>query len=189
MGGSIGKRLLRTRSGEIPTPAKERFGQSPAMSNAGMLFLVGYVITIGIATCLMKVALEDLGAFQINVMMGIAMVIVSVPGAILVDGSLRIPGSALGIGALVAILMAVGSVLYALALARLPAGPSAAIATSYIVVVVVLSALFLKDRVDTLTIVGLASTLGGVAILSFRSYCRVNPSGHPPSILHDRDVR
>lgn len=65
--------------------------------------------------------------------------------------------------------MAAGSVLYALALSRLPAGPTAAIATIYVVVVVVLPGIFLDEQVDLVTAAGVALTLGGVAILSFRT--------------------
>lgn len=135
----------------------------------GGLYLFGYIATIGIATYLMKVALRDLTAFQINVLMGVAMLAVSVPAALLSDGSLRIPTDRLPLGAVVAILMAIGSILYALALSKLPAAPAAAIATSYVVVVVVLSAIFLHERIDALTVLGVALTLGGVAVLSFRA--------------------
>jgi drug/metabolite transporter (DMT)-like permease len=134
----------------------------------GALLLVGYVIALGSATYLLKVSLEDLSAYQVNLLMGVAMLVVSVPAVLLADGSLRIPARHLPLGALVGILMAGGSILYALALTRLPAGPTAAIATSYVVVVFVLSAIFLDERVDPLTVVGLVMTLGGVAILSFR---------------------
>jgi len=135
----------------------------------GVLFLVGYIASIGAATYLMKVALRDLSAYQINLLMGVAMLVVSVPAVLIFDGSVRIASSKLPLGAVVAILMAVGSILYSLALSRLPAGPTAAIATSYVVVVVVLSAVFLNERLDAVTVLGVLLTLGGVAILSFRT--------------------
>ena len=65
--------------------------------------------------------------------------------------------------------MGVGSIFYALALSRLPAGPTAAIATSYVVIVVVLSVVFLHERADLVTVGGVVLTLTGVALLSFRS--------------------
>ena len=135
----------------------------------GVAFLVGYIAAIGVATYLMKVALEDLSAFQVNLLMGIAMVVVSLPAVVLADRTLRIPTARLGLGSVVAVLMAVGSLFYALALARLPAGPAAAIATAYVVVVVVLSAVFLHERIDAVTVAGVGLTLAGVALLSFRT--------------------
>jgi drug/metabolite transporter (DMT)-like permease len=135
----------------------------------GVIFLAGYVVGIGLATYLMKVALEDLSAYQVNLLMGAAMVAVSLPAVLLADHTLRIPTRHLPLGLLVAVLMAVGSILYSLALERLPAGPTAAIATSYVVVVVVLSAAFLDEKVDVITVTGVGLTLAGVALLSFRT--------------------
>lgn len=65
--------------------------------------------------------------------------------------------------------MAIGSIFYALALGRLPAGPAAAIATSYVVIVVVLSAIFLRERLDLVTGLGVALIVAGLAVLSFRT--------------------
>lgn len=117
----------------------------------------------------MKVSLENLSAFQINLLMGTAMLVVSIPAVIVFDRTSRIPTDHLALGIVVAILMAVGSLLYALALSRLPAGPVAAIATSYVVIVVVLSAIFLREKIDLVSVTGIAFTLGGVAMLSFRT--------------------
>ncbi len=135
----------------------------------GALFLSLYVATIGTATYLMKVSLKDLDAYQINVLMGVAMLAVSMPAALLADRTLRIPRQHLGLGSLVATLMAAGSVFYALALARLPAGPAAAIATSYVIIVVALSTIFLDERFDLVTASGVVLTLAGVALLSLRA--------------------
>jgi drug/metabolite transporter (DMT)-like permease len=135
----------------------------------GIVFLAGYVVALGVATYLLKVLLEDLSAYQVNLLMGAAMLLISIPAVLVADRTLAIPARHLPAGALVAVLMAGGSVLYALALQRLPAGPTAAIATSYVVIVVVLSAVFLHERVDAVTVAGLALTLGGVAVLSFRT--------------------
>ncbi len=135
----------------------------------GLLFLLGYVAALGAATYLLKVLLEDLSAYQVNLLMGLAMLVISVPAVLIADRTLSIPARHLPAGLVVGFLMAGGSVLYALALQRLPAGPTAAIATSYVVIVVVLSAAFLDERVDAVTILGVAMTLGGVVLLSFRT--------------------
>ena len=135
----------------------------------GALFLAGYVASIGVATYLMKVSLRDLSAYQVNLLMAVAMLALSAPAVWVADRTFRMSAHDAGLGAIVAVLMAIGSIFYALALDRLPAGPTAAIATSYVVVVVVLSAVFLDERVDIVTVLGLAFTLAGVALLSFRT--------------------
>ena len=97
------------------------------------------------------------------------MVVIGIPAVLVADGTLSIPSRHLGIGAVVALLMAAGSIFYALALTSLPAGPTAAIATSYVVIVVVLSALFLHERLDWVSVLGLVLTIAGVVTLSFRT--------------------
>jgi len=116
---------------------------------------------------LLRSALTMLG-IVVGVAAVIAMVAIGIPAVLIADGSLELPTAKLGIGVLVAVLMAVGSVAYALALRSLPAGPTAAIATSYVVIVVVLSAVFLHERTDWVTVVGVALTLSGVGVLSLR---------------------
>lgn len=101
--------------------------------------------------------------------MGIAMLVLSLPAVVIVDRSLRIPPGHRGVGSLVAVLMAVGSIFYALALQRLPAAPATAIATTYVVVVVVLSVIFLHESLDPVKVVGLGLTLAGVSLLAFRT--------------------
>jgi drug/metabolite transporter (DMT)-like permease len=135
----------------------------------GAVALAGYIVTIGVATYLLKVSLEDLTPYQINLLMGVAMLAVSVPAVLFTEGSLHVARRHLPLGAVVAVLMAVGSVLYAVALSRLPAGISAAVATSYVVLVVVLSTVFLHETLDWVIAMGLALTLAGVAILSWRA--------------------
>jgi drug/metabolite transporter (DMT)-like permease len=51
--------------------------------------------------------------------------------------------------------MALGSISYVLALSKLPVGTAAAISTSYVVLVVVLSRLFLGETLSWLKIGGL----------------------------------
>jgi drug/metabolite transporter (DMT)-like permease len=135
----------------------------------GAFFLVAYVATIGVATYLLKVSTtEDLSAYQVNLLMAGGMAVTAIPALWIAQGSLSIPKRALPLGALVGLLMAAGSILYVLAVAKLPVGPASAIATSYVVIVVVLSALFLDEKIDAVTIAGIVLTLAGVALLSLR---------------------
>lgn len=55
----------------------------------------------------------------------------------------------------IGLLMALGSISYVLALSKLPVGTAAAISTSYVVLVVVLSRLFLGETLSWLKIGGL----------------------------------
>jgi drug/metabolite transporter (DMT)-like permease len=136
----------------------------------GALLLAGYIATIGVATFLLKVSTNrDLSPYQINFLMAIGMLITGVPALWLAERSLMIPRKLLPLGALVGLLMAIGSILYILALDRLSAGLASAIATAYVVVVVVLSVAFLDESFDRVKLLGLILTMGGVALLSSRS--------------------
>jgi drug/metabolite transporter (DMT)-like permease len=56
-----------------------------------------------------------------------------------------------------------------LALSKLPVSLTAAAATNYVVVAIVLSWLVLHEEMDPVKVLALALTLGGVAILSTRA--------------------
>jgi drug/metabolite transporter (DMT)-like permease len=133
----------------------------------GALFLAGYVVTIGVATFLLKYVSDDFSPYQINFLMALGMVLIGVPALLIGDGTLALPRQRLGLAALVGLLMAAGSVLYVLALQKLPVGPASAIATSYVVIVVVLSWVVLHESITPAKVAGLVLTLAGVAVLSF----------------------
>lgn len=135
----------------------------------GGVFLAGYVAMIGVATFLLKYAMKDLSAYQLNFLMAIGMVVTGTPALWLAERTFALPRNALPLGAAIGLMMAIGSILYVLALSRLPAGLTAVIAVSYVVVVLVLSRLVLHERLDALKIVGLALTIVGVAVLSFKT--------------------
>ncbi len=135
----------------------------------GWLFLFGYVVLIGVGTFAAKVAMKDLNAYQINFLMALAMLVTGVPALLIANKSLKIPAKALPLGSFVGLSMAIGSIFYLLALNKLPAGLVAVVAISYVAVVIVLSAVFLHERLDAAKLVGLALTVAGVAILTFKS--------------------
>jgi drug/metabolite transporter (DMT)-like permease len=135
----------------------------------GWVFLWGYVILIGVATFLMKYAMKDLSPYQINFLMAIGMLVTGVPALLIADKTLKIPTKGLALGGGLGLMMAVGSILYLLALNKLPAGLVAVIAISYVVIVIVLSAVVLHERFDALKVLGVLLTVIGVAILTLRS--------------------
>lgn len=135
----------------------------------GAFFLAGYIAMVGVATFLLKYAMKDLSAYQLNLLMGIGMLVTGVPALWLAEGTLAMPRRALPLGALTGLLMTIGSISYVLALAKLPAGLAAAAGTSYVVVVVVLARVFLHESLDAVKVLGLLLTLTGVALLSLKS--------------------
>lgn len=135
----------------------------------GWIFLFGYVVLIGVATFLAKFLMKDINAYQINFLMAIGMLVTGVPALLVANKSLHIPAKALPLGSFVGLAMALGSILYLLALNKLPAATVAVVAISYVAVVIVLSAIFLHERLDALKLVGLLLTVAGVAILTYKS--------------------
>jgi len=133
----------------------------------GAAYLVGYILSIGVATFLLKYVSDDFDPYQINLLMAGGMVLVGVPALLIADGTLSLPRARLPLASLVGLLMATGSILYVLAIAKLPVGLASAVATSYVVVVVVLSAVVLDEAVTPLKVVGIGLTLAGVAVLSY----------------------
>lgn len=86
--------LDSTRPGETPVADGPRAVGGDGVSQLtrrvapryrGILVLAVYIASIGVATYLMKVALSDLTAFQINLLMGLAMLGVSVPAVLIGD--------------------------------------------------------------------------------------------------------
>jgi drug/metabolite transporter (DMT)-like permease len=135
----------------------------------GALFLAGYIAMVGVATFLLKYAMKDLSAYQLNFLMGIGMLLTGVPALLVAEGTLALPRRGLPLGALTGLLMAVGSISYVLALAKLPAGLASAIGTTYVVIVIVLSRVVLHESFDAMKVLGLVLTLAGVALLSFKA--------------------
>lgn len=78
-----------------------------------------------------------------------------------------VPTNALPLGAPIGFLMELGSICFVLALAKLPVGMTAAISTSYVVLVLFLSWLFLSETMSWMKIAGTLLTISGVALLSW----------------------
>lgn len=135
----------------------------------GYLFVLGYILIIGFATFLMKVSLKSLTPYQLNFLMGIGMLITGIPALLIAQRSLKIPGKELPIGFAIGIMMAVGSILYVLALNKLSAAVASVLAATYVAVVVVLAAIFLKEKFDLIKVLGLALTFTGALMLTYKS--------------------
>jgi drug/metabolite transporter (DMT)-like permease len=133
------------------------------------VFIAGYILIIGIATFLMKVGLKGLSPYQLNFLMAIGMFLTGVPVLLIAHKTFRMPAKELPLGLLIGIMMATGSILYVLALNKLSASVAAILATTYVLLVVILSAIFLKEGFSVLKVLGVVLTFIGVALLTWKS--------------------
>lgn len=134
---------------------------------SGYAFLLGYIVMVGVASFLEKFSMKQLNPYQVNFLMAIGMVVTAVPALLIKQGSLSVPTKALPLGAPIGLLMALGSISFVLALSKLEVGTATAISTSYVVLVVLLSRIFLSESLSWLKIAGILLTVAGVALLSW----------------------
>jgi drug/metabolite transporter (DMT)-like permease len=111
--------------------------------------------------------MKELNPYQVNFMMAIGMAVTAIPALLITQGSLSVPVKSLPLGAPIGLLMALGSISYVLALSRLPVSTAAAISTSYVILVAVLSRIFLGEELSWMKIAGILLTLAGVGLLSW----------------------
>lgn len=136
---------------------------------SGYIFVLGYILLVGFATFLMKASLKGLSPYQLNFLMGIGMLVTGIPALILAHGSFRIPMKGLPVGIAIGVMMALGSILYVLALNKLSASVASVLAATYVGVVIVLSWLFLKESFDAIKVLGIILTFIGALLLTYRS--------------------
>src|SRR5436190_15755571 len=136
-------------------------------SLSGFGFLAGYVVMVGVASFLEKLSMKQLNPYQVNFLMAIGMVVTAVPALWFKQGSLMVPVKALPLGAPIGLLMALGSIFFVLALSKLPVGMATGISTSYVLLVLFLSWLFLSESMSWMKIAGTLLTISGVALLSW----------------------
>ena len=135
---------------------------------SGFGFLLGYIVLVGTASFLEKFSMKQLNPYQVNFLMAIGMAVTAVPALLIKQGSLTVPTKSLPFGAPIGLLMALGSICFVLALARLPVGMATAISTSYVLLVVLLSRVFLNESLGWIKFVGVGLTIAGVALLSWQ---------------------
>lgn len=133
-----------------------------------MLFLAGYIILLGVGTFLQKFTLKKLSPYELNFVIALAMIVVSTIALFLKEKSIHIPAQGWALGAMVGIFFSLGSLSFTVALSRMYAGLASALSVSYILVVVLLSWIFLKEEVSVIKLVGIACMLLGAGILYFK---------------------
>lgn len=135
----------------------------------GYVFVLGYIVLVGVATFLMKVGLKTLSPYQLNFLMGIGMLITGIPALLIAHKTFKLPAKEVPLGLLIGTMMALGSILYVLALNKLTASVASVLAATYVGVVIILSAIFLKEHFDTVKILGIAFTFVGALLLTYKS--------------------
>ncbi len=135
---------------------------------SGFGFLLGYIMMVGVASFLEKFSMKQLNPYQVNFLMAIGMAVTAVPALWIKQGSLKVPAKALPLGAPIGLLMALGSISFVLALAKLPVGMATGISVSYVLLVLFLSWLFLNESMSWLKIVGTLLTISGVPLISWK---------------------
>ncbi len=135
----------------------------------GYLFVLGYILVVGIGTFLMKVTLKNLSPYQLNFLMGIGMFITGVPALLLAHKSFKMPVKELPAGILIGTMMALGSIFFVLALNKLSASVASVLAATYVAVVIILSWIFLKEGFDAIKILGVCLTFVGALLLTYKA--------------------
>jgi drug/metabolite transporter, DME family len=135
----------------------------------GYIFIIGYILLVGVATFLMKVSLKSLSPYQLNFLMGIGMLITGLPALLIAHKSFKMPVKELPAGVAIGIMMAAGSILFVLAINKLSASVASVLAATYVSVVIILSWLFLKESFDAIKITGVVLTFIGALLLTYKS--------------------
>jgi drug/metabolite transporter (DMT)-like permease len=135
---------------------------------SGYLFLVIYIILLGIGTFLQKFVMKTLSPFQLEFLIAIGMFLVSVPALLFTQKSLHIPAAGIPMGLLVGLLFSGGSLAFTLGLSKMNVGLASAISVSYIVLALILSVIFLKEPLNLMKIAGITLTLIGVGLLFYQ---------------------
>lgn len=156
-------------------PPASRYGVHSATSIAGevvplraFVMMGAYVAMVGVGAFLEKPALRGLDAIQLNALMAISMSVVAV--VVLAQESrpprlTRRAAGVIGVGALIG----VASIFYFIGLRGLPVSIAAASSNANVVVTVLLSAVFLGQRLTRERSGALALTLVGVTLLAVSS--------------------
>jgi len=135
----------------------------------GYVFIIGYILLVGVATFLMKVSLKSLSPYQLNFLMGIGMLITGLPALLIAHKSFKMPVKEIPAGIVIGIMMAVGSILFVLAINKLTASVASVLAATYVGVVIILSWLILKESFDAIKVLGVAFTFIGALLLTYKA--------------------
>ena len=97
------------------------------------------------------------------------MLITGIPALLIANRSFKMPVKELPAGIAIGTMMAIGSILYVLALNKLSASVASVLAATYVGVVIVLSWIFLKESFDAVKILGITFTVIGALLLTYKA--------------------
>lgn len=97
------------------------------------------------------------------------MLITGIPAILLAHQSFKMPAKEVPIGLLIGTMMAIGSILFVLALNKLPVSIASVLAATYVAVAILLSWLILKENFDGMKILGIVLTFVGALLLTYKS--------------------
>ena len=149
----------------LPVSHPEDSSASASRRARGFVIMDGYIVMIGVGAFLEKPALKGLAATQLNALMGIVMT--AVAGVALAVKGPRLPMTKRTLGVLgVGVMIGTASVFYFLGLRGLPVSVASATSNASVVVTVVLSAIFLHQRLGRARGAAIVLTLLGATLLA-----------------------
>jgi drug/metabolite transporter (DMT)-like permease len=134
-------------------------------SLAAVWSLGPYIVLVGIGVFLEKPALRGLTALQLNALTALGMAVVAVAAVGARDRRLPTGSAALGASG-VGLLLGLGAIGYYLGLGRLPVSVAATLSNTSVLVTAALALVFRQEAVTLRQVVGAATTLAGVSLLT-----------------------
>ena len=160
----VGVTLLSHTPSRYAVDPENRCGQGARRLRA-YIAMAAYVVVIGVVAFLEKPALSSLDATQLNGLMALSMTAVACLALGVERPKLVVTRPAvdkLGVGAMIG----AASVFYFLGLRQLPVSIAAASSNSYVVVTMLLSTVFLRERMTVPKGAGMILTILGVTLLA-----------------------
>lgn len=141
-------------------------GRRGARQSLAAIWPLGpYIVLVGIGVFLEKPALRGLTALQLNALTALGMAVVALAAVVARDRRLPTGSAALGAGG-VGVLLGLGAVGYYLGLEHLPVSVAATLSNTSVLVTVALAVVFRHQVITLRQVVGAATTLVGVSLLT-----------------------
>lgn len=132
----------------------------------GLAWIGGYAVLIGVASFIETPLGRGFRSVELNVCIRAGSLVVALVGLVAAHG-LALPATGWAAGAVgIGLLTGVGSILYCIALIRLPIALVVTLSNLYLVVTVALGVVVLHEAMSPLTVAALACTLAGVVLLA-----------------------
>jgi drug/metabolite transporter (DMT)-like permease len=124
-----------------------------------------YIVLVGVGVFLEKPALASLTALQLNALTALGMAVVALVAVVARDRHLPTGSAAIGASG-IGLLLGLGAVGYYLGLDRLPVSVAATLSNTSVLVTVALAVVFRHQVITPRQVVGAATTLVGVSLLT-----------------------